>query len=275
MEGAQFYVAQALSKIDLGEVTAVALDKTASKRDHNYATVLIDLDRKQKPVIFVAPGKNKGYLILLRRCLREHGGDHNNIAEVICDISPASLAAIGESSPDANVTVNWFHVVQFFTTAVDDVRKAEAKERKLLQTTRWTVLKAADGGRLTEKQQQALTELESGGFATTTAWRLQEMLRWIRKAISVRAAQWRVTLFTRHALKRIAPDTKILAPDPQGVHDSGRACPPDPKLLGLQPFQRPPGGLNGIFQADRASARKYRNVFTFMTTIYFIAAPLK
>ncbi|CAO0821974.1 hypothetical protein DFAR_2760008 [Desulfarculales bacterium] len=32
--------------------------------------------------------------------------------------------------------------------------------------------------------------------------------------------------------------------------------------------------LNGIFQAARARARGYRNVFTFMTTIYFIAAPL-
>jgi transposase len=33
-------------------------------------------------------------------------------------------------------------------------------------------------------------------------------------------------------------------------------------------------GLNGIFQAARARARGYRNVFTFMTMIYFIAAPL-
>ncbi|CAO0820245.1 hypothetical protein DFAR_1460001 [Desulfarculales bacterium] len=32
--------------------------------------------------------------------------------------------------------------------------------------TRGAVLKAAVGGRLTEKQQQALTELKTGGFAT-------------------------------------------------------------------------------------------------------------
>ncbi|CAO0821712.1 hypothetical protein DFAR_2590010 [Desulfarculales bacterium] len=31
-------------------------------------------------------------------------------------------------------------------------------------------------------------------------------------------------------------------------------------------------GLNGIFQAPRARARGYRNVFNFMTMIYFIAA---
>ncbi|EKD98675.1 MAG: hypothetical protein ACD_23C00315G0001, partial [uncultured bacterium] len=189
----QYYVAQALSRMDLGGVKAVALDETASKRGHNYVTVFIDLDRKQKPVIFVTPGKGKDCLVQFRRFLREHGGDHNNIAEVVCDMSPAFLAAIGESFPSANVTVDWFHVVQLFTTAVDEVRKAEARERKLPKATRWAVLKAADGGRLTEKQQQALTELETGGFATATAWRIKELLRWIRKASSVRAAQWRIT----------------------------------------------------------------------------------
>ncbi|CAO0821713.1 hypothetical protein DFAR_2590011 [Desulfarculales bacterium] len=72
---------------------------------------------------------------------------------------------------------------------MDEVRKAEAKERKLPKATRWAMLKAADGGRLTEKQQQTLTELETGGFTTATAWQLKEMLRWIRKATSARAAQ--------------------------------------------------------------------------------------
>ena len=33
-------------------------------------------------------------------------------------------------------------------------------------------------------------------------------------------------------------------------------------------------GLNGLFQAARARARGYRNVTTFATMIYMIAAPL-
>ncbi|CAO0824807.1 hypothetical protein DFAR_940001 [Desulfarculales bacterium] len=52
------------------------------------------------------PWQGKGYLILLRRFLREHGGDHNNIAEMVCDISPAFLVAIGGSLPGANITVD-------------------------------------------------------------------------------------------------------------------------------------------------------------------------
>ncbi|CAO0821431.1 hypothetical protein DFAR_2330018 [Desulfarculales bacterium] len=100
----QFYVAQALSKMDLGVVKPMALDETASKRGYNYVIVFIDLDREQKSVIFVTPGK--GCLVLFRRFLSEHGDDHNNIAEVVCDMSPAFLAAIGDGFPGANVTVD-------------------------------------------------------------------------------------------------------------------------------------------------------------------------
>ncbi|CAO0823758.1 transposase [Desulfarculales bacterium] len=137
----QLYVPQALSKMDLGGVKAVALDETASKRGRSYITIFIDLDRKQKSILFVTPSEGKGCLVLLRRFLREHGGDHNNIAEVVCNMSPAFLAAIGDGFPGVNVTVDWFHVVQFFTTAVDEVRKAEAKERNLPTATRCAVLK--------------------------------------------------------------------------------------------------------------------------------------
>ncbi|CAO0822113.1 hypothetical protein DFAR_2810032 [Desulfarculales bacterium] len=58
---------------------------------------------------------------MLRRFLREHDGDHNTIAKVICTMSSIFLAAIGENFPGANVTVDWFYVVQLFTTAVDEV----------------------------------------------------------------------------------------------------------------------------------------------------------
>ncbi|CAO0824436.1 hypothetical protein DFAR_630075 [Desulfarculales bacterium] len=49
--------------------------------------------------------------------------------------------------------MDWFHMVQLFIAAVDKIRKATAKERKQPKATLWVVLKAADGGRITEKQQ--------------------------------------------------------------------------------------------------------------------------
>ncbi|CAO0819859.1 hypothetical protein DFAR_1150017 [Desulfarculales bacterium] len=43
--------------------------------------------------------------------LREYGGDHNNIAEVVYDISPAFMAAIDDGFPGVNIIVDWSHVV--------------------------------------------------------------------------------------------------------------------------------------------------------------------
>ncbi len=269
-----FYVARALSRLDLSSVKAVALDETASKRGHNYVTVFIDLDKKQKPVIFVTPGKGKQCLVQFSRFLKKHGGSHNNIVEMVCDMSPAFLAAIADSFPSANVTVDWFHVVQLFTKAVNDVRKSEAKNAKLPKAAYWAVLKAADGGRLTAKQQTALQELENGGFATATAWRLKEMLRWVRKAATPRAARWRLTHFCRHALVCIAYDIKNLKPMLNALMTVENHAEQILQRWNSNHSNARLEGLNGIFQAARARARGYRNTATFITMIYLLAAPI-
>ena len=66
--------------------------------------------------------------------------------------------------PRAAITVDWFHVVQIFTTAVEQVRRAEAHRCALPKGARWATMKRPEA--LTEAQRQALEELETGGFAT-------------------------------------------------------------------------------------------------------------
>ena len=268
----EHYVGQAVARFDLTRLRAIGLDETASKRGHNYVTVFIDLDRKQKPVVFVTPGKGKQCVARFRDFLASHGGNGDRIVEVVCDMSPAFLAAIGETFEQANVTVDWFHVVQLFTKAVDDVRKAEAKHNTMPKALRWAVLKAADG-KLTTKQAVALAELEATDLFTATAWRIKEKLRWIRNAETVQAARWRITAFIRHARSRLAGEVLL-----------------EPVRKALETFERHLGrilqrwtsthanarleGLNGLFQAARARARGYRNTATFITMIYLIAAPI-
>ena len=123
----EYYVGKALGGLDLKRLKAFAFDETASKRGHTYVTVFIDLDRKRTPVVFVTPGKGKATVKAFKAFLEAHGGASDRIVEVVCDMSPAFLAAIGESFEHATQTVDWFHVVQLFTTAVDAVRKAERK----------------------------------------------------------------------------------------------------------------------------------------------------
>jgi transposase len=266
------YVDRAVTGLDLGSVRAVGLDETASKRGHNYVTVFIDMDRANKPVIFVTPGKGKACVAEFRAFMLSHGGEPTTVAEVVCDMSPAFLAALAQGFPNAAVTVDWFHVVQLFTTAVDQVRKAEARSRELPKAIRWAVLKAGDRN-LTDHQRIALAELETGGFATAAAYRAKEMLRWIRQADSQQAARWRITRFINHiglgldpgplldpvrrALKTFASHAERILQRWTSAHSNARL-----------------EALNGIFQAARARARGYRNTATYITIIYLLAAPL-
>jgi transposase len=126
----EHYVRQAVAGLDLRGLRAVGLDETASKRGHNYVTVFIDMDRRGKPVIFVVPGKGKACVAAFREFLLGHGGEPTRVAEFVCDMSPAFLAALAENFANAAITVDWFHVVQLFTTAVDRVRKAERRVGK-------------------------------------------------------------------------------------------------------------------------------------------------
>ena len=266
------YVGKAVERLDLSKLAAVGLDETAAKRGQNYVTVFIDIDRGDKPVVFVTPGRGKETVARFKAFLTEHGGSPGRIAEVVCDMSGAFIAAIGENFETATVTVDWFHVVQLFTKAVDEVRRAEVKRSKLPKALRWAVLKRADG-HLTEAQVTALAELEASDLFTAVAWRIKEKLRWVRQAQSIQAARWRITNFLRHA-------SELLDPDP--ILDPVRRALATVEAHSTRILQRSTSshsnarleGLNGLFQAARARARGYRNVTTFATIIYLIAAPL-
>ena len=268
----EHYVGKAVQRLDLTRVKAIGLDETAAKRGQTYVTVFIDLDAKDKPVVFVTPGRGKDTVARFKAFLAEHGGVPSRIVEVVCDMSGAFLAAVGETFDNAAVTVDWFHVVQMFTKAVDDVRRAEAKETKLPKALRWAILKRADG-RLTNAQAEALAELEASHLFTAIAWRTKEMLRWIRKADSVQAARWRITHFLRNASQLLA-DEAILAPVRKALASFKNHLERILRRWSSNHSNARLEGLNGLFQAARARARGYRNTTTFATMIYLIAAPL-
>jgi hypothetical protein len=94
---------------------------------------------------------------------------------------------------------------KLFTTAVDQVRRLEAKERKMPKGARWTILKALETSR-TDRQEDALQELVESGFATARAFRVKELLRWFRKAETKQAAKWRAIRFLRHAVGYVEDD---------------------------------------------------------------------
>jgi len=268
----QFYVGQAIERLDLSQVQAIALDETAARRGHEYVTVFIDLDAADKPVRFVTPGKGKDCMTAFRAFLSEHGGEPTRIAEVVCDMSAAFLAAAGENFPQAAVTVDWFHVVQIFTTAVEQVRRAETHHRALPKGVRWATLKRPEA--LTDAQRQALDELETGGFATAEAYRAKEMLRWVRQADTPQAARWRLSHFLNHISTRLDQADSILDPVRGAVETVRRHTNRIIRRWLSGHSNARLEALNGLFQAARARARGYRKAATFACIIYLIGAPI-
>ena len=267
------YVGEALGKIDLSRLEGLGVDETASKRGHNYVTVFVDMDRETRPVIFATPGKGRGSFTAFKQFLHSHGGNYQNIAEVVCDMSPSFLAGARKELPFTAITIDWFHVVQTFTRAVDEVRKREGKDVKLPIGSRWAVVRAGESAK-TEEQKAALQSLEEQGLETSKAFLIKEKLRWIRKADTKRAAMWRAGVFLKKAWS-LLEGCKYLAPMRKALetferHQEEIIC----RWNSMRTNARMEG-LNSLFQAARARARGYRNNMTFITMIYLIAAPIQ
>ena len=200
----------AMNRLDLGSLKAFSPDETKSRRGHRYVTVFIDLDRTDRPVVFAVAGKGRQTLEAFKKHLAAHGGRAEQVMEIVSDMSAAFIAGVKAHLPGRRHSLDWFHVVQLFTGAMDEGGHAEARATKLPRASRWATLKNADGP-LTERQLQALAELMSMDMQTSKAWRIKEMLRWVRKATSMRGAGWRLSSFMHVALKLVG-DIDLLKP---------------------------------------------------------------
>ena len=138
---------------------------------------------------------------------------------------------------------------------------------------RWATLKKAES-QFTEAQLDALTELVTLDLHTANAWRVKELLRWVRKATSMRAAQWRLTWFLNVARSMVA-NIDLLKPVRKALRTVEKHR--DAILARWQSGHSNARieALNGIFQAAKCRARGYRNDETFISIIYLMAAPIQ
>lgn len=265
------YVRKALAQVDYSKVTSIGFDETASKRGHNYVTVFIDMDKTKEPVIFATSGKGKNTIKEFRSFLKSRGGSAANITQVVCDMSQAFLSGVKQYLHNANVTIDWFHIVQKFVKAVDDTRKLEHRNVGLPKGARFAVLKSKSK-RLTSRQAAALSALLEMKSETASAWQIKEALGWIRNAESAEQAELRINVFIEKAQKLLEGHTYtqsvLEALDTLRNHASEVIQRWTSKTTNARLE-----GLNSLFQAARCRARGYRNNETFITMIYMIASP--
>ena len=173
--------------------------------------------------------------------------------EVVSDMSGAFIYGVKTHFANSTHTVDWFHVVQLFNKAVDEVRRSEAKEVTMPKSSKWATLKAAEG-KLTDKQTDALAALVNMDLRTAEAWRIKELLRWVRRATSLRAAKWRLSWFVKLAQELVGED-KLLAPVKKALNTVEKHRAAIVARWESEYSNARIEALNGIFQAAKVKAR--------------------
>ncbi|MCL6444626.1 MAG: ISL3 family transposase [Alicyclobacillus sp.] len=163
------YVDEAREKADFSDVHKLAVDETAATRGHNYVTIVADSEHEK--VLFATPGNGAETLSAFCEDFATHHGNPEQIEVVSSDMSPAFIAGIQSSFPNAKLTFDKFHVSKLLGDAVDEVRRDEQKRRPELKRTRYLWLMHPD--RLKAEQQAWLSTLRQQNLGTAKAYQIR------------------------------------------------------------------------------------------------------
>jgi transposase len=172
-------VTEALSKMDLSGVYAIALDETSWQKGHKYVSFVFDYETRR--LIFATEGKSNEVLKEFANYLEGHGGERRRIKEVCCDMSPAFIKGVEENFPEASITFDKFHVIKAASEALDKVRRREAQTEPELKGIRWDLMKNPKN--LKEEGQKRINAiLSQKRLQTGKAYRLKILLQEILEA---------------------------------------------------------------------------------------------
>jgi transposase len=262
-----YYVDQAVEAQDLSGMEELGIDDTSFRKGQSYVSVFADLGEDERRAVFVADGRGQETVEQFAGFLAGHGGDPEKICEVCQDMSGAYLAGVREHMPRAEVTFDRFHVKQKLSEAIDEVRRAEAKEHKeLLKNTRYLWLKRP--AHLTSKQQDWLDQLLQQPLQTARAYehalRFDDFYELDADAAEEYLRRW-IEEVRGTGIAALIKFCETLEAHWDGVirwHHSRV----NNGLL---------EGLNSLIQAAKRRARGYRTARNYKTMIYLVAGKLQ
>jgi transposase len=260
------YVDQARAEADFSGVWRVGVDETSSKRGHNYVSLFVDLEESR--VLFATPGRDAETFAAFRQDLVEHGGDPEQIEELCMDLSPAYLKGAREVFPEAEVTLDRFHISKLLNEAVDQVRREEQKEQPELKRTRYLWLRNPQDLRRRDAEWLAQLLPEEVGLRTAQAYRIklafQEFWRLPVGAAQLYLHRWH-RMAVRSGLDPMVRVAKTLLQHQQGLLNWFWSRISNGLLE----------GISSLVQAAKAKARGYRSLRNLITMIYLLTGKLE
>lgn len=266
----QRYVGATVAATDLSELHQLAIDETSRAKGQEYVSPFAEADQhpERRRVLFVAKGRGAETVGAFTQNLRAHHGKPSEIASISIDMSSAFIKGVQEHFPDAQITFDKFHVIAHASSAIDATRRLEQKLGPGLKGMRWA-LKRLDRS-FSSAQRAALDEslVRFTNSRTTHAWQYREQLRdiLVRKQPNVvrhLLRQW----CTNVMRSKVEPMKEVSAMTRK--HFEG--------ILAWVDTRQNNGflkAINGLFQAAKRKACRYRRFRTIRTVVFFIAGKL-
>lgn len=127
----------------LAGLRLIGIDELSYRRHHQYITIVVN--HETGDVVWARPGKNAD---TLRQFFEDLGPERTaELKTVTIDMSAAYEAAVRDKAPHVEIIFDRFHVQRLAHDAVDEVRRAQVRERKNtpegkgLKKMRWALLK--------------------------------------------------------------------------------------------------------------------------------------
>jgi len=201
-----------LAHRDLSNVRSIGVDEVLWHRGHKYLTVVYQIDRECKRLLWV--GKDRTIKTLLR-FFRFFGKERAVQLLFICsDMWKPYLKVIAKKASQAIHVLDRFHIVMHMNKAIDEVRAQETRELKskgmnpILTHSRWCLLKRPEN--LTSKQEIKLSDLLRCNLKAVRSYLLKEDFQFFWEYISPFWAGEFLDLWCKHVMRsRIEPMKKV------------------------------------------------------------------
>ncbi len=161
---------------DCDNLRILAIDEIATRKGHNYMTVVMDYMTGR--VIWMGENRNKETLDAFFAEMTDE--QKNAIEAVAIDMWDPFINRVKHHIPDAKIVFDFFHVVQAFGRVIDEVRrqeyaKATDQEKEILKGSKYLLLKNEEN--LKDSQKEHLEKVLELNSTLSTLYILKDYLK--------------------------------------------------------------------------------------------------
>jgi transposase len=263
------YVARAHERQDWSTGQAVAVDDTATRQGHRYATVVVEIDPQQEQparLRFMTPERTAASAGQFVAQMPAPGAGPAQVRLAAIDMSAAGQKGLKEHLPNAAIVFDRFHVMQLAGKALAEVRKQLQHEGAEMTGALWAL--RGNANRLSQAQWELRHDLcarhQELGRAMALRESLQETWEWPGAA----GAEMHLKAWCSWAVRsRLAPFKKLA--QTRKNHWEG--------ILASYPHRITSAAIesiNSIIQTARRRARGFRNFENLKAICYGMAGRL-